>query len=808
MEEKILFTALAGLLHDIGKFAQRAGETFSENSSEDFKYQHALGTYDFIHKFVPEIWHKELIGAFYHHKPVDAYSSWIQLADWLSSSERETDEDNKISRMQSIFSNLANFDEKRYLPLSKLNTSIYENLFPIELSDTSWKKTTEEEYYKLWDEFANECKALSKCDCLPIYLESIYGLMQQYTWSIPSAFWKSTPDVSLFDHGRSTAAIAACLAADDRPESWCKEIKNSNEAICLLVAGDISNLQAFIYTLASSGAAKSLRARSFYIQLITEAIAYSLLNNLDLPITNLIFIGGGGFQLLAPMSAEIELKNSARDLNDRLITVHQGALGLTIQWIPITAKGFEEFSKTRDNLNKELNRAKRQPFASASPNTLLEAIGQPLTQGGDALKFCHVTGEDGDTIKLDEDGEYKSKFVISLEELGRQLPKATHIVFTMEKPIAPSLATDWHRALQAFGMNAYLVTGESAKEIGKFQSDLIHVWRLDPTPKENENTLLKSLPENQRVITYRPFARLTPLQKGSNIPKTFDQLAKPKEGDFKRWGVLRLDVDNLGKLFREGLGEQATISRIASLSFSLRLFFEGWLPQLAKADDTRGWEDLSEYVYLQYSGGDDVFIVGAWDVLPDLALRIRQSFAEFTANNPALTLSGGMCMVEAGFPLYQAAEQAGEAENDAKGYKRINRKGQDVIKDAFNFMGISLGWDELEEAMNMAIHLEEAIKHKRMPASILQTLLSLYSQVEMAQREARHKHRNGKVPLFGRWSWMAAYQLTRAVQKIDKQYSEEKAYIEGLRDQFLLPKDNIKTIGLAARWAQYLTRGG
>ena len=95
-----------------------------------------------------------------------------------------------------------------------------------------------------------------------------------------------------------------------------------------------------------------------------------------------------------------------------------------------------------------------------------------------------------------------------------------------------------------------------------------------------------------------------------------------------------------------------------------------------------------------------------------------------------------------------------------------------------------------------------------MPASILQTLFSLYSQVEMAQREARHKHRNGKVPLFGRWSWMAAYQLTRAVQKIDKQYSEEKAYIEGLRDQFLLPKDNIKTIGLAARWAQYLTRGG
>jgi CRISPR-associated protein Csm1 len=55
-------------------------------------------------------------------------------------------------------------------------------------------------------------------------------------------------DIALFDLARATATVASSLA--DQPEA---------ENLCL-VAGDLSGIQPFIYTIASDGALKSLRA--------------------------------------------------------------------------------------------------------------------------------------------------------------------------------------------------------------------------------------------------------------------------------------------------------------------------------------------------------------------------------------------------------------------------------------------------------------------------------------------------------------------------------------------------------------------
>ena len=126
---------------------------------------------------------------------------------------------------------------------------------------------------------------------------------------------------------------------------------------------------------------------------------------------------------------------------------------------------------------------------------------------------------------------------------------------------------------------------------------VVHIWRLTPIAETDEVKLLNAIPPSLRVVSYRPFARLTPTDRSGNR-KTFDELAIPRRGNFQRWGVLRMDVDNLGNLFQEGFGKKASMSRIASLSFSLRVFFEGWLPQLAKPqrDDQDGQEDLSDFI--------------------------------------------------------------------------------------------------------------------------------------------------------------------------------------------------------------------
>ncbi len=802
MDEKVLNAALAGLLHDVGKFSQRAGvglfETWNDQAQKDYGYQHALGSYGFMSQHIPEAWRAGLSGIAYHHRPKEQHDYWTQVADWLSSAEREEDEDSRVPRMQSVFSRLSGHTAPvQYLPLKRLNPANRANLFPQTLDNNEWKAASAQEYAELWQAFESECK-----QCLPAtmtdpvaYLETVFALLQEFAWCVPSAYWHSVPDVSLFDHLRTTAAIAACLATDNRSVEWCKNVKQSQDPVCYLVGGDLSGLQTFIYTLASSGAAKSLRARSFYVQLISEALALAILRDLDLPLTNLLYVGGGGFQLFAPMKAKELLPGIVRDLVDRLLETHQGGLGLTVKWHPLAYGDFDDFGKARDELGRQINRAKRQPFAAASPDKLLAAIGEPLSEGGDPLAFCHVTGEDGDTVAKDKDGEYKSEFILSLEELGRVLPRASHVAFAPIAEQNPARAVDWRQALRAFGMEAQIVTESAAEPIALRNGEFVRVWRLEATPKPNESEWLKPLGPAQ-VISYRPFAQLTPLGKDGN-PLTFDELAHPKNGGFKRWGVLRLDVDNLGNLFKSGFGDKASLSRIASLSFALRLFFEGWLPELARYDPDKPAvsEDLSRYLYVQYSGGDDVFVVGAWDALPEFARRIRVSFGEYAAGNPALTLSGGMTIVDAGFPLYQAAQQAGDAEDAAKSVPD---------KDAFTFMDHPLKWGELRTAQAQAYRLMDSINAKYLPHSALQTLLALQARIQQAGRQAR---KDGKTkPMYGPWMWMAAYQLTRLIQQIKD--NDTKQHIRELQQKFLAPGADSVTIGLAARWAQYLTRGG
>ncbi len=816
MEDNVYQAALAGLLHDVGKFMWRARQTsLNEKWSkadirEKYGYWHALASDQFVQSFIHENLRRNLSGVRYHHRPdskdlpPEDLQPWIvRVADQLAAAEREDDEDAFIPRMESIFCHLDGHQAKAYLPLKPLDPRQPDHLFP-EQQDESIKEKDQqyiEEYERLWEQLEQACTKSGLAGITDSHraLETVFSLLQTYTWCVPSAAWRSVPDISLYDHARATAAIAACLAADKFSKPELETIGSSGRPVCLLVAADLSGLQKFIYNLASEGAAKSLRARSFYVQLLSEVLALSLLRTLKLPLTNLIYVGGGGFQLLAPLNAEEPLKQEARRLTDKLLELHQGELGLALIWDTLTGEDFHHFSHARERSGKKLNRKKRQPFASASPEVLASAIGEPLTQGGDPLKFCAVTGEDGENIVQDPDNpdRYRSHFVASLEELGRLLPRTESLVLASIKEAPAKRAASWVQALEAFGWNVAVVRqGESFPKVSLQEGEFARVWSLSPPPSDKtEHT--HPQPEADRVYSYHPFARLTPLVRSGNgdeRPKTFDELARePVHGSFKRWGVLRMDVDNLGKLFDQGFGEQASLSRISSLSFALRLFFEGWLPELAKGktgSDTPITErDLRDHLYIQYSGGDDVFVVGSWDALPEFARRVRQSFQAYTAGNPRLTLSAGMTIAEEKFPLYQAAEHAGDAEDDAKNWR--------VEKDAFCFFSMPLTWSDFAQVQQQAARLANMVENRQLSHSVLQTLLILQ---EMKQRASQ----KGKL-VFGRWMWMSAYQLTRVILGLKDQETIQE--MEALRKQFITPDENLTKIGLAARWAQLWTRG-
>src|SRR3990167_3664545 len=67
----------------------------------------------------------------------------------------------------------------------------------------------------------------------------------------------------------------------------------------LLICGDLSGIQQFIYNISSQNALKNLRARSFFVELLSEHIVQRILDSFQLHRIHLLFSGGGSFYILS-----------------------------------------------------------------------------------------------------------------------------------------------------------------------------------------------------------------------------------------------------------------------------------------------------------------------------------------------------------------------------------------------------------------------------------------------------------------------------------------------------------------------------
>jgi CRISPR-associated protein Csm1 len=211
--------------------------------------------------------------------------------------------------------------------------------------------------------------------------------------------------------------------------------------------------------------------------------------------------------------------------------------------------------------------------------------------------------------------------------------------------------------------------------------------------------------------------------------KDFDELAEQAKNrtGTNKIAVLKMDVDNLGKIITKGLGDYATISRLSTLSSMLTLFFTGYIPYLIKTGEAETvFEEngkkakYEDNIYLVYSGGDDTLIVGAWDVVWDLAKRIRKDFEEFVCYNPTITLSAGIVLVNPKFEFKKAVELADDELDRAKDNIEIIKIGEEPEeKNSVCIFNSPLNWkrvgcckekvDEFDET-SLENHFLNAIK--------------------------------------------------------------------------------------------------
>jgi len=791
----VYLAALGGLLHDVGKLAQRAG------------WQHGKHTDvggEFVRRYVPEQWREHLYPVMGHHdRPLQGHGTKVvALADRLSAAEREQADESSGRQLVSIFCQIGEEEQrpdKQFWPLKPLSLSA-DVLFPGNALPGEEESLA---YRRLWDGFVEAVQALPSDD-LPAYLEGLYYAFQRFTWCVPGAYYKALPDVSLFDHSRTTAALAACLVGLD--ESALDDLllaggPRRDAPLVLLVGGDVSGVQDFIYSITAKGAAKGLRGRSFYLELLTEAVVRFILRELGLPITNLLYTGGGHFYLLAPLGVEGELEKVRAQVSGKLLAHHLGDLYLALGWTEASANDFDRarFSSRWQAVSQEMNKAKRQRFAELDDAGLLVGkIFGPLGQGGDEKRECQVCHYEGADVEPEHEGDEERERRIcrlcqSLEELGTNLREAGYLMLGEIDPQDTERA-GYMEALAAFGMAVGFTTADGRSILrmpNTVRRAMLLAMRDVPGVAETANRFSqrRGYPVSHGT---RYAANVTP-RKGGSVA-TFEDLQEASQG-VKRLGVLRMDVDDLGDLLKWEMKENATLSRVASFNFALSLFFEGWVGELCRQANQR---DGTDKVYAIYSGGDDLFIVAAWDVLPGLANRIRQDLARFAADNSAVHISGGLTLHGGKYPLYQAARDAEEALGAAKDLERSNGR----KKDAFDFLDLIIPWEAFDSVASEKERLVKLIKSTAegglgVNRALLRTLLRLYTRFTDAIRE------HGK-PYWGPWMWQGAYFLKR----LEGRYKDDaRAEIKRIRES--LKQDDFRyigTLGPAARWAELLTR--
>lgn len=162
-----------------------------------------------------------------------------------------------------------------------------------------------------------------------------------------------------------------------------------------------------------------------------------------------------------------------------------------------------------------------------------------------------------------------------------------------------------------------------------------------------------------------------------------------------------------------------SISRDAAVSKNLAKFFTHYLNQIIE-------DNYKDQISVVYSGGDDLFLIGAWDRVIDCAFEINKKFKKYTLG--ALSLSAGISIHGPKFPLYRMAKDSGLAEKVAK--KQPGKSSLCIYLDNGIFRDDNpshvFSWDEWE---NEIIPLHNKLISFNLPTGYLHNLLVFFKDL-------------------------------------------------------------------------------
>ena len=539
----------------------------------------------------------------------------------------------------------------------------------------------------------NEVRELIKqqLSCMELTAQefnSLLNVLEATTGDIPSSTDVSQLlDISLYDHAKTTAGIAACIYDyfnENDISDYRAALFNGNATkpyydkdMFLLATCDMSGIQDFIYNISGSGALKQLRARSLYLELMMEHIVDELLEKLHLNRANALYIGGGHAYLLLPntQSTLQSLQVFQEDLKHWFINEHGTELYMAFATMPCSANDLanegndkQRFSRLFTGLSAKLSDAKAARYTAADIRQL--NFGVASSDTGRECRECHRSSALVDGLA---DGEEMCNTCKSLHDISSELiRKDVFAVFSQPPEGLASnrtrLALPFDKTLVLYDRNTYLEQKPAVERL------------------YTKNTWDAGI----RLSTYIWLGDYTADMENKGFSSYAEQGETLEESrGIKRLGVLRADVDNLGAAFASGFpADKASISRTATLSRALSYFFKHKINDILAAGSYK--------LQVIYSGGDDLFIVGNWSDVLYAALDIRKALREFTGND-SLTISAGISMFNKTYPIARMASETGELEDAAKLHAEIDANGKARTKSAVALWRANsvFSWDDL-----------------------------------------------------------------------------------------------------------------
>lgn len=800
--------ALAGLTHDLGRFAKRAGAndffTVLKNAAPDGEaapFKAWSSDEDSIENAVA-------LG----RKPTTFLQKILSIASDVASGTSRENHPKEINvaescdvRLRSIFEAISLSDEtaekkKTFQYVMPLKALSPETLFPKPTSEIQKGAASKEAYAQLWKAFLNGVMRHGEDPVpepfrrnWPLWLDSFDTGWLTFTGNIPrEAIPGMNPEISLYDHGKATAAIATALWCwhEDTGRKDDETLKNWDEKKFLLIQGDFFGIQNFIFSEGSETnkrAAQILRGRSFYVSLLSELAALRVLRALNLPTTSQILNAAGKFLIVAPNTEAVKatLLEVKEDLDSWFIKNTFAVAGIGLVATEASCRDFVDghYPNLTKKLFEILDKAKFQRFD-------LVNFKNPVLQADFSKGVC--AWQSRLPADKEEDGEVKeASCALSRDQksIGRHIPKFERILIATGDANLSQSGNVQILELPIFGLKvAFVQSVEDCRVFGPLAKEgkLLRCW--DFTLPKTAGKILWNGFARRNINGYVPrytkeeIAELgedTEEGRKKDAVKLFSDIARADSHNgfgLKALMTVKGDVDNLGLIFQKGLStgnRNMTFAKTAALSRQMNAFFAVWLPWICQSK--------FKNTYTVFAGGDDFFMIGPWKEAQSLAKHLQKDFVSYVGNNPEVHFSVGTTLTKPGVPVNVLAETAEEALSEAKSQG----------KNSVLLYGCCVGWKTVHKLDDIESYLMQIRRDKSKEVS-LGYLYSLFEILDMTALEKK-KH-----PEAAMWRSKLYYSTARLFErnKGSRAAMEETCvrlseYIGEYQANFRIPLTNV-----------------